>query len=447
MLPSDFQELPYSFCLYLTVDGTVAQFVEFNVTHCPFLFSNASIADASANVIIRYGEYLGLSNAQLHQWYLAAANIGLSYCGSGSCVQTSFQEILADASNSSEPDSAQVFGLDFQDPSGSSTMQLAGVKEEYVDTLQWYTSSTKYPPFHQVMISELSICGAPLLGNYSSTWEVLVDTGSVCLTLPAEIYDNFAAWFKNSTVVNSYEDLPALSFTVFGSPSDRLYIPLSAMVVNESAVENETGAPTVYSTTQGRSRICVLRGSNIVDSFGDYSVPPPQISFGSLVLRAFYFAADFNSFSTGLATKLTADQIAYYSNTSNPSCAAMQSCVGKQGYFPSDNSCRAPQCSEYYFMNTNTDNTHCEYDQGAVGFGIFFICLIVLLEVLSFFSNQYTAYALLQSRQNTNVYVDSVTLMIGRYLSYVVDSMAMKIYGDERRQRLAEDRNALLHAA
>eukprot|EP01031_Cornospumella_fuschlensis_P038967 gene38966-47406_t len=301
VLPSNFRQLPFDFCLYLTIDGTIAQYVEFNVTNCPVRIANASIAGASADVFIRYGEYLGLSNSQLHQWYLTAANIGLNYCNPGSCSGlSSFQEILANAATSSQ--NASVFGLDFQDPSGNSSMQLAGIKEEYEDTMQWYESSTRNPSFHQIVISEFSMCGAPLLGNYSSTWEVLVDTGSVCLTLPAEIYDNFVSWFDNTTVVDSYDDLPAFSFTVFGSAGTRLYLPLSALVVNDTAIENETGAPLVYSTTQGSSRLCVLRGSEIINTFGDYSVPPPQISVGSLALRPFYFATDFSTFTTGLAT-------------------------------------------------------------------------------------------------------------------------------------------------
>ena len=38
--------------------------------------------------------------------------------------------------------------------------------------------------FHTFELFDLRVCGEGLLGNYSSHWTAMVDTGAACLSLP-----------------------------------------------------------------------------------------------------------------------------------------------------------------------------------------------------------------------------------------------------------------------
>ena len=107
-----------------------------------------------------------------------------------------------------------VFGLDF-DSDGNSSMQMGGVKKEYSSSLEWYYQATRLvtysfnqlsmsnnhhygfyskPQYHQVFVENITYCGNSLLSSYSNNWPVIVDTGSVCMSLPSEFYDTFMAW-------------------------------------------------------------------------------------------------------------------------------------------------------------------------------------------------------------------------------------------------------------
>lgn len=428
VLPANYT--PYAYCLYLTVDGTAARYVDITSTGCRPSTNTSSIGTAQANVTVYDSDYLSLQNGMLHDWLnTSSGDLGLSYnCADTACSDTSFQSILADAGSGALN---QTFGLDFRDPNSTlpslsgtaSSMQMGGVSSAY--TLYWQQQPTTVPAYHQIYIQQLGFCGAQILGNYSTNWQVLVDTGAACLTLPGEIYDNFAAWFSNSTV-DSWADLPAFSFQVFGADDQLLYLPLAALILADDAILTEPGAPEVTSVQQGSARLCVLRGTNIENSFGDYTSPTPQVIFGSMALRPFYFAADFSNVSLALGSKLSASEVLYYANDSNPSCAAASACVGQQTYDPSSNTCNAPRCRRYFFQNVDPSGTECEYKYSAMVFGIVFISLIAAMETASYFIMQYTAHSLLAAR-DSSVTVDPFTVCVGRYLAFVADEIIYKV--------------------
>ena len=43
--------------------------------------------------------------------------------------------------------------------------------------------------FHSFELFDLRLCGADLLGNYSSHWTAMIDTGAACLSLPLEFFN------------------------------------------------------------------------------------------------------------------------------------------------------------------------------------------------------------------------------------------------------------------
>jgi hypothetical protein len=425
----------YYFCLILSVDTTTALYTAVGHLTCPATQNITSLNTLQALVEVQYSDYLQLDNAILHDWLnTSAGDLGLAYdCSSTSCILTAFQTILA---NSTDPLYNQSFGLDFRDSNSTiasinstgSSMQLGGWKEDYSSTINWFQQSQLNPTFHELFIENLQFCGASILGNYSSNWEVLIDTGAACLTLPGEIYDSFYVWFNNATVVATFADLPAFSFNVIGQ-QEILYIPLAALIVTDDAIATETGAPYVHSLEQGSSRTCVLRGTDVENSVGDYTSPTPLISFGSMVLRALYFAANYQNVSLGLANKLLPHEVAYYANATNPSCARAVTCVGQQGYEPASNSCKRPPCVRYFFTSLDSTGSTCTYDHSATIFGVIFICLLAAMEVMSYFLNQYSASTLLLARLpgTSIVTVDRFTACLGRYMSYVADQIIVKL--------------------
>ena len=114
------------------------------------------------------------------------------------------------------------FGLDFNEGPSGSTMQLGGVKEQYSKSLQWFYQPSSFPSNHVFFLENITFCGNSLLSNYSNNWPVVVDSGSVCMSLPSEFYDTFLAWLDNSTVISikDLDTLPAISFQLAASNAE-----------------------------------------------------------------------------------------------------------------------------------------------------------------------------------------------------------------------------------
>jgi hypothetical protein len=420
-------------CSSLLEDGSTVTYQPTAAIPCETIDAKIKIGSAQAiNGQYIQSQELVISNNILHNWANSTGDFGMDY-NQTCCGLTTFQQILLDAAPTTTAETNQTFGLDFRNPnsaiasiaSGSSSLQLGGVSAQFESSINWLAQPGSNPTNHLFFLEDLSFCGIDLMGNYSNTWQVLVDTGSSCLTLPGEMYDTFAAWYTNTTAVVSVKELPAISFTLTGFPNTPFYIPLGSLVVASNAIQSETGAPFVNNGKKNE-RICVLRGDDITSSSGSYFSNPPEIAFGALVLQSLYFGADFASGSVGFATKLSASEIAFYANSShNPSCARPVSCKGQQSFSPGGNSCDNPDCTDYFFMSLDSSSMTCVYGTTSLGFGLFFIVLIVFMEASSFFAAQYTAANVNDSRTASNhtVKIDALTIFIGRMVTSVIDAV------------------------
>jgi hypothetical protein len=390
--------------------------------------------------------------------------IGLAYCQGYSeydCAQlTPFQQLIqnASATDTDNPfplglnNTNLVFGLDFRtsDPSGNkyltetsfgadtSAMQIGAIDANFASSIVWTQQPTFSPEYHQFFVNNLEFCGAQTLGNYSTNWEVMVDTGSVCVSLPDEIYDSFAAWFEGNTTeipVQDLDRLPAFTFQVGnGDNLTTLYVPLVDLLVNDSAIDTEPGAPYVsvvdVNGVAHSMRLCVLRVGGIsYESAGQttyYSSASP-IVLGSLAVQSLYLAADFGTYSVGLANKLTPSFIQGFNASSRVGCAPVRNCTGDQTYEQMTNSCQNPQCSRYFFTELNSDTMKCETNRSNMIGGLIFIILIALAESVSYLVTQYSAHTALDVAHATSM--DPVTKFAGRWLSLLVDLVVTHLLG------------------
>ena len=468
-------------CLNLYVDGTLVQYqVQPKSAKC--LSSSADIDVGGANAVVNYtqSQLLSLENPRLHDWTASEGLVGMSYCSgsSSSCnlgEESSFQELVANATDSGS--SSLIFGLDFRDdPSavefstaaaqvtgspekylpGSATtqyqssLQLGSVSPAFNSSLKWLQQVDETPTYHQFFLENFQFCGAYPLGNYSTNWQVLVDTGAACLTLPSEIYDSFEAWLDTSTIFTDLSKMPAFSFSLNIENGDTLYIPTSSLLINESAILTESGAPRVKIAVDNNGtqplamRLCVLRGDNVEWDDGDWVDPAPSIIIGSMALRGVYFAANYQNTSVGLANKLSKDYIDGLGDLNVvQGCSKVAQCEGDQSYTPSKNKCKDPSCDKYFFVVFNADSKQCEYDLGAVQAGLFFILLFALLEIVSYFVSQYSAWSLLHGRQAgamstirrggmstmavSITKLDPTTVLLGSWLTVAVDLIVTRV--------------------
>eukprot|EP01034_Spumella_vulgaris_P042274 gene42274-52415_t len=233
-----------------------------------------------------------VQNPGLHQWAGSQGDLGMTYCqnyGPGGCVEYSaFEQLIINSttatmsdpenpSNSTSTYDHLIFGLNFNDinspftsiSSVESSLQLGDVLPEYASAIQYLQQPVDDPNYHMITIENLDFCtNENMFFPYANNWQVLVDTGSVCLTLPEEIYNSFAGYFDNSTTFADATLMPVFKFKVNSdsfnstkcttsseSSADNLfYIPLASLLVNSSAIssgEDMEGAPfvTVMDTT------------------------------------------------------------------------------------------------------------------------------------------------------------------------------------------------------
>lgn len=438
-----------SVCMGLSLDDTSLQFISLPGIECETQNQQLIIGGASAfsNATTAPAQYI--QNDQLHEWQHSNGVIGASYCQQNShydCDQlTSFQKLVQNSTSEQDLATANetlVFGLDFRTDSSpdkytfptnvdgsNSAMQLGGVDAAYVDSIVWMRQVATKPAYHEFMIENVQFCGTSVLGNYSTNWPVMVDTGSVCLTLPGEIYDSFAAWFDNSTVIEDVNSMPAFSFQVRnGERAATAYIPLSDLLLNVSAIEAEDGAPyvslrdAVDDNMLLPRRLCVLRGSDITYRSGGevvYYSPPPQIILGSLAIQSVYFAADFAQPSVGIANKLSEAYIAGFDADHRVGCAAPAVCFGHQYFIYSENRCHNPDCRRYFFTELDESTMKCKYNQSNLTGGLIFLVLIIVAEVVAYFVTQYSAYSSLEPGRLATI--DPLTKHTGMGLSFLVD--------------------------
>lgn len=433
---------------------------------------------------------ISIVNPTLHPWTSTQGNLGLAYCHPTSLLCqynrgfSVFENMLLNYTNSvnltSYSDNNNVVGLDFnaQDTSSdnsnylytnTSSMQIGGILSDYSSDIVWARQATSQPFYHRFVMRHLEMCGpkgVDLMRSVgSSYWPVLVDTGQVCLQLPDQIYDSVYNWLGTIATdgVTSLAALPTLSFQVDGgvrsslsgdrirdagnSAGDYLYIPLSSLLINDdnfNATEVSKGALSIPVGSDGDTMsFCMLKSGSIYGTSTGGSAmadPPPNIVLGSLVLRSLYFAADYGQKAVGLANKANTSTLSTYYDISIQSskCAASErpSCIGQQYYSYSNNQCKSPRCHQYFFAELDTESQYCEYKLGTYNAGMFFLSLIIIFEVVSYFVMQYSSLQVLgygEGEENMsriremNTEVDSVTRYVGMGLTYVVDFVVVNV--------------------
>ena len=441
--------LPSASCLYLSVDNSMISFDGYqNRSPSPTLplgtcaWDSMRVAltnnsDISLIVNSTLASQLYIDNDRLHPWNTTKGDIGLGYPGCESCPETTFMQLLDniytsnqysnnlqfDYFNTSSSTAHRIFGIDFNGENGVSSIQLGGVLDAYASSLVWSPLFSDTPSYHELMISDLSICEFQLFGNYSTNYPVLFDTGAVCLSLPAEIYDSLLAWTDFSLA----DELPSLFFSLAstGSTVSNFTIPLSSLLINASLVEAEAGMPLVGGASRGQ-RLCVLRSSSIND------FPAPNIVFGTLVLKSLYLAADMTQLAVGIASKVPTASSS--SSSSSLICKAQRTCIGDQSFSAYMNTCLPPNCGTFYFTELDTATQTCRFTNNTYGFGIFILLVITVLECLSFFAVEFTSFEALSSLAHSDhalrarTRIDCMTVALGRLAAGLVDVCVLDVF-------------------
>lgn len=209
---------------------------------------------------------------------------------------------------------------------------------------------------------------------------------------------------------------------------NQFYLPLESLLLPQSAFINEQGAPYVR-VGSSLQRLCVLKGDSV-------STSNNFITLGTLALHSLYFAADFNDNAVGLATKFTPNQIASLSArvaSKAARCNSQSKCKGDETYNPELNTCTNPSCNRYYFTKLDESTGRCIYDMTAYGFGIAFVLAVSIMEFLSYFTLQYSAYEAIRSTSGESVSyaasrIDPITRYIGKVATMVVDFVILNVF-------------------
>lgn len=345
--------------------------------------------------------------------------------------------------------------------------------------------------------------GISILSNFSiATYPMVIDSGAVGLTLPEQFYDNLISWIdtdvdSTTTVDDFLAQLPVLRFQLSQNSSDlnNFYIPLANLLISRvafAAQVNTNGVvtPPSYSLfnpacdCQEEYSLAIIRGPSIYSQTKD-NFAVPSIVLGTLALQGIYFAADMENGVLGLANKyqVSSDQstsaadISPYAPfftvgamnsllTNGGKCAAETYCgsgsSSSDGYGDStsmlqmlSNTCSAPECSEYFFTTRRSPHsTDCVVDAGYYNVGIILLSLFVAMDILSYFSSQYSgisrcrtplgidetrsyynvrnAYVsyLLRARHFVSSRIEKVVINgIGKLCSLIIDALLVHVFG------------------
>jgi len=324
-------------------------------------------------------QLIGQMNATMlfmHPWNLAGGNLGLSYPDLQSPFfrdsgMTAFQVLLSQVSPN-----LPVFALDFN-CGAKSEIHLGGFSDQYSSVMQWSDSQVvAQPSYHAFHVYGLQVCGVPLFQTYSNHWPALVDTGSVCLSLPAEFYDTLMPWLQNVQCakvrtrgprcqVQAGAILPTLVFRI-SEMGGLLYLPLKNLLLDPNSA--------------GAQKLCIMRTYTILtpqqeQQNGMFDPSFPKIVFGSMALKALYFGADFGTGRIALANKIVPGRSQMVAG-----CVAPKVCEPSRMLNKYTNQCGEPVCSQYLLWTYDPGTGFCVVQpiyQGAI---LFILILFVLLE-------------------------------------------------------------------
>jgi hypothetical protein len=309
-----------------------------------------------------------------------------------------FNTYLTDPSNFNPNSYNQnVISLDYS----RNKMFIGGIDPIYRSSLAF--SSTTYNSgaslYHSFRITSMSLAGGSINLFASAADSIpsegqlaLVDSGTVGLQLPAEIFDSLLSWLPvlcdqalgdndNSIVCwmpsTAAMILPTLEFTVeSGAARKILYISLSDLIYP--------------SSSNPPNRIAITRTSALAGASDDN---PLLISFGSLVMRSLFTVLDIQNHRVGFANtkyKLLAGNVANYYvqgavQPSNSSIRNIVSCSGMQVHLASLNICLDPPCSDYFLFDYDASTKECRL---AVSFHVMLAILITVFLLVELAMNE-----------------------------------------------------------
>jgi hypothetical protein len=224
--------------------------------------------------------------------------------------------------------------------------------------IQWaerYSTMTRIN--HHLQMYNLQVCNVSIFGEYSSSWDAVIDTGSACLGLPTEFFTNLMAWIPSNCsfrsnrkticyLPESFNDtnsLPVLSFALEDSRENTLHIPLKDLLL-----------PVKLDRTDGlyKRRWCIAELSSMQspsiarDGF-------QKIIIGFQALKSFYTVLDWAESRSGLL-KLNSSDSNF--NNVNFGCVRRNQCQENQKYDLHSNSCTKNVCSLYLFRLDSNRN-------------------------------------------------------------------------------------------
>ncbi|CAM9146862.1 unnamed protein product [Ectocarpus sp. 6 AP-2014] len=336
---------------------------------------------ASGSVFATFNTTVADKSGTLDGWDGAAGVLGLARFPHTTCMSDGTEVNDSLRSVFSQMDGADsVFALDLGDESYNSTLEIGGYSGSSSDTVgdvQWgqrltaaFPSSWGFPAF------DLAVCGRSLMGNITTFWPAVVSTGSACLGLPQEFFDSLMSWLPvegdcpdpenggicSISAENAAMELPSLSFRL-SQHGQELYLPLSALLLDEDGDQPSNSTSTSTSTNDGVDRrLCVTREATIRQSGWVFELPSmqPVVSLGTLPLRSLYAVVDTEIGRVGLAQKGDVGDSALGNAGNNTSCNAAAVCVGMQRFQESYNACEDPSCSYYYLTNLDDETMTCK---------------------------------------------------------------------------------------
>mmetsp|Transcript_25711 Transcript_25711/g.43319 ORF Transcript_25711/g.43319 Transcript_25711/m.43319 type:complete len:566 (-) Transcript_25711:49-1746(-) len=421
-------------CQTLIYDQSV---VNIFASNCSLQNSMVGIDESNITTGVLEAEVIEYGNSALHQWENASGIFGMGYstCRGIDCVnQTTptFQELLENNYQTT------IFGLDFNNVSVSSFLDIGEIGSSFSDRLEWAPRQmSTFPQNYDFVMNDLSFCDVFVIANMSTTWQARVETGSACLKLPAEMYNNVLSWLDLTVKMENLDhnlsqtdllhiiDMPEISFSL-NEGGERMRVSLKDLLVDASELVDIPDAPEVFLTdgndwTTSNLRMCMLP-SSYVDRATSRSTPT-DIVLGSLALRSLYVSVDIsaNNPRVGMANKRPPRV------SKSDQCAAPVNCTGSQYLGIQENVCRNPDCRKYFYASLNSDTHVCEYDKGSIVVGILFIVIFATWEIFAFFVSQYTSYVLIPE-SSRKFSLDIVTLKVGSVLTKLVDKLIVDIF-------------------
>ncbi|KAG6612549.1 erythrocyte membrane-associated malaria antigen-like [Phytophthora cinnamomi] len=239
------------------------------------------------------------------------------------------------------------------------------------------------------LASEASAQSVLLFGEFSSSWDVVVDFNVPCLELPKEFYDSLAGGIGLqldsrlglSEIAAPATALPDLLFSLsFNGP--QITLPLQALVLPElsssslSSDVNSTkiciqrsgsmvqrGTAAYAAATTSAAEVARLQRLHGATGIPVYNMIDSPIIFGAMVLNALGSVVfDGVTKRTGVLKRMLNSPPDNASQQSAISCLQPPLCKGQQEYSRHWNTCQDPDCSQYYFHRLDEDTKECVID-------------------------------------------------------------------------------------